>query len=290
MITVFTPTFNRAYKLPELYKSLQKQTYNSFEWLVIDDGSTDHTEQLFNKWEKEINSFHITYVKQKNGGKHRAINKGVQLAKGELFFIVDSDDFLASFALKRIQEVYETISEDELFAGVSGMKAYSNNQRVGGNFPFKQIDCSMIDIRVKYHIKGDMAEVFKTDILRQYPFDEFDGENFISEGVVWIKIGQKYLLRYFCDNIYFCEYLPDGLTHSIVRKFRENPQGTMCFFMQTINSSKHNIKIKIKASIKYWRAVPFYKGKKTRDMKPKMWQYLFWPFGVIIYFYDLIRK
>ena len=156
MITVFTPTFNRAYKLSELYKSLQRQTYKNFEWLIIDDGSTDNTEHLFNKWKNETNSFRITYIKQKNGGKHRAINKGVQLAKGKLFFIVDSDDFLAAFALQRIQEVYEPISENELFAGVSGMKAYTNNKRVGGTLPFKQIDCSMIDVRTKYHIKGDL--------------------------------------------------------------------------------------------------------------------------------------
>ena len=290
MITVFTPTFNRAYKLSELYKSLQRQTYKNFEWLIIDDGSTDNTEHLFNKWKNETNSFRITYIKQKNGGKHRAINKGVQLAKGKLFFIVDSDDFLAAFALQRIQEVYEPISENELFAGVSGMKAYTNNKRVGGTLPFKQIDCSMIDVRTKYHIKGDMAEVFKTEILRQYPFQEFDGENFISEGVVWSKISQKYILRYFCDNIYFCEYLPDGLTHSIAKRFRQNPQGSMYAFMQIINSPKHNIKIKIKTAVKYWRAVPFYKEEKTKEMKPKIWQYLFWPFGLIIYFYDLIRK
>ena len=92
MITIFTPTFNRAYRLPDLYHSLQRQTNQDFEWLVIDDGSTDNTSELFEKWKMD-ESFPISYIKQPNGGKHRAINRGVKEAKGEFFYIVDSDDF-----------------------------------------------------------------------------------------------------------------------------------------------------------------------------------------------------
>ena len=90
MITVFTPTYNRGYIISNLYDSLKRQTVKTFEWIVIDDGSTDHTEKLFQNFLKEKNDFSITYKKVPNGGKHRAINKGVSLAKGDLFFIVDS--------------------------------------------------------------------------------------------------------------------------------------------------------------------------------------------------------
>lgn len=106
MITIFTPTYNRAYRLPNLYKSLQEQTCKDFEWLVVDDGSTDNTSKLFEQWQAEENSFPIRYFKQPNGGKHRAINRGVKEAKGELFFIVDSDDTLSSNAIRIVFEQY----------------------------------------------------------------------------------------------------------------------------------------------------------------------------------------
>ena len=93
MITVFTPTYNRAYSLPRLYESLQKQTFKDFEWLIVDDGSTDNTVDMVTGWSKE-GKLTIRYIQMTNGGKHRAINKGVALAKGKLFFIVDSDDWL----------------------------------------------------------------------------------------------------------------------------------------------------------------------------------------------------
>ena len=101
-VTVFTPTYNRAYIISELYESLKKQDFTDFEWLVIDDGSEDHTEDLFKQWQNEYNDFPIRYYKVNNGGKHRAINKATELAKGELFFIVDSDDKLVSDALEKI--------------------------------------------------------------------------------------------------------------------------------------------------------------------------------------------
>ncbi len=131
LITIFTPTYNRGFCLPVLYKSLQKQETYNFEWLVIDDGSTDNTKDLFTAWQKENNKFKITYLYQENGGKHRAINRGVQLAKGELFFIVDSDDYISKNATKRMAEMYSEIKDNQHFAGISAMRAHFNGKRIG---------------------------------------------------------------------------------------------------------------------------------------------------------------
>ena len=104
MITVFTPTFNRGHLIDTLYQSLLKQTNKDFEWIVIDDGSTDRTEAYFTEILAKHNPFEIIYRTQPNGGKHRAINAGVQIAKGELFFIVDSDDYLTEDAIEKLSE------------------------------------------------------------------------------------------------------------------------------------------------------------------------------------------
>ena len=177
MITVFTPTFNRGYIIETLYRSLCRQTNKDFEWLVVDDGSTDNTQELIQSFVKEA-LIEIRYIKQPNGGKHRALNRGVKAAIGELFFIVDSDDYLADNALEQIAKHYDDIRDDASFAGVCGIRAFFSGKRIGGDCDFGILDCSSLDFRYKYHYKGDMAEVFKTEILRQYPFPEIEGEKF----------------------------------------------------------------------------------------------------------------
>lgn len=159
MITVFTPTYNRGYIIKQLYDSLILQSYKDFEWLVIDDGSTDDTEELFKSFiaEQKLN---IHYLKIENGGKHRAINKGVILAQGKYFFIVDSDDYLHNNALERIYFYTKQIEDDKTFAGVCGLKIYPNGRKVGGEANYKILDTDSISFREKYRVKGDMAEVF----------------------------------------------------------------------------------------------------------------------------------
>lgn len=223
-ITVFTPTFNRGYIIENLYKSLQRQSYKNFQWIVIDDGSKDDTEKLFEKWTNEDNLFDITYKKVKNGGKHRAINIATEIAEGELFFIVDSDDYLTDYALEKVIKWEATIKNKNEFAGVAGVKGYSINSRVGNTFKGEYIDATSLE-RNKNNITGDKAEVFYLDILKKYKFPEFEGEKFVTEKVVWNQIAYDgYKIRWFNEIIYICDYLEDGLTKSMSRIELENPK------------------------------------------------------------------
>ena len=231
-ITVFTPTYNRGYILPVLYQSLQKQTFHSFEWVIIDDGSMDNTQDIVNTWKLENNFFNIVYVKTENGGKHRAINHGVKLAKGRLFFIVDSDDHLIDTALERIVYWERTIKEKSKFAGVCGNRMYFNGNLIGRTFCGQTIDCKMHE-RKKYGIDGDKAEAFYTDILRNYPFPAFENETYLSLSVVWNRISADgYKLRFFNENIYFTEYRDDGLTRNIQKKLQGSLNGTLLYLKE----------------------------------------------------------
>ena len=198
-ITVFTPTYNRGYLLPRLFSSLRNQSFKDIEWLIVDDGSTDNTHDVVMAFIEE-NIIPIRYVFKRNGGKHQAINEGVKHAKGELFFIVDSDDMLPTNALKRVAEVYRQIKEDRSFGGVAGVDAYPDGRIVGSGLPAPIIDCNSIDIKSKYHVAGDLSEVFRTDVIREFPFPEIEGEKFCPEVLVWNRIARKYKLRYF--NLY----------------------------------------------------------------------------------------
>lgn len=289
MITVFTPTYNRGYIIKQLYESLIGQSYKDFEWLVVDDGSIDDTEEIFKTFiaEQKIN---IHYLKIENGGKHRAINKGLKLAQGNFFFIVDSDDYLPDNALERICFYTKQIESEKTFAGVCGLKIYPDGKKVGGEVNYKILDTDSISIREKYYVKGDMAEVFKTEILKEYPFPEFAGEKFISEGLVWSRIAEKYKLRYFYEGIYICNYLEDGLTKSIRKHHRNSPKGTMLFYNEMIRQKRNGLTKRLIAAINYWRYTIKYKGDRDGELTPIGWSYSCYPLGLLFYYIDIWKR
>lgn len=238
-ITVFTATYNRANLLSDLYKSLKRQTNQDFEWLVVDDGSLDRTEEFLQRWVNDEHKFILRYFIQPHGGKHRALNRAFELAQGEYFFIVDSDDYLADDALEKIDSWIATIEGIPGFAGVSGMCADKYGKIVGGKGKFlskQYIDATNLE-REKYLLSGDKAEVYNTKILRRNPFPEFEGEDFITEAVCWDKIAQEKLkIRWFPDIIYYCDYKEDGLTRqgaNDIAGHLKNYQG-YCYYVRQV--------------------------------------------------------
>lgn len=250
-LTVFTPTYNRAYMLPQLYESLLRQTCHDFEWLIVDDGSTDDTESMVQKWAAD-GEISIRYFRQTNGGKHAAINRGVAEARGELFFIVDSDDYLSEDAVEWLWKAYAGIRGDARFAGVSGTRIRPDGSRIGGAFPRPVIDSDAINIRLTHGVKGDLAEAFKTDVLRQYPFPVFEKEPYCTEALVWHRIARRYRMRYCDKGIYVCSYLGDGLTAKITRIRRRSPRGSMLYYSEHFHD-KIKLQWRLKAAINFWR-------------------------------------
>ena len=229
LLSIITPTYNRAYILEKAYNSLLKQTSMEFEWIVIDDGSTDHTQDLLSKWQKEKTPFEIKYVVQENGGKHRALNRGFDLASGTFIMILDSDDTLTEDAVETIQIWIKQLNNKDNIAAVAGMKMHNNGSIVGG-IPKCFDHREYIDVknykRRKYGLLGDKAEVYRADILREKHFKEFEGENFLSEDTLWNEIAMDgYSVRWYPKAIYCCEYLADGLTSQKEEQELKNFEG-----------------------------------------------------------------
>lgn len=251
LVTIFTPTYNRAYRLPALYESLCSQTCKDFEWLIVDDGSSDNTEELVNGWINE-NKIDIRYIKQQNGGKHRAINNGVKNARGILFFIVDSDDILPDNSIDRVAVHYKMIEGKSEFGGLCGLKAYYDGKSVGNKPDFGILECTNFEIDYKYKLKGDMAEVFYTSAMKEFPFPEIEGEKFCPEILIWNRISTKYKIHYFSENIYLCEYLEDGLTSRITKIRIQSPVAS-CMTYADMIVAPIPFKARLRASINYWR-------------------------------------
>ena len=252
LITVFTPTYNRAHLLPRLYESLCKQTFKDFEWVIVDDGSVDETRNVVTEFESDNEKFPIRYYFQENGGKHRAINRGIKIAQGELFFIADSDDWLPEDALTIVAEEFEKVKDDKIIAGVVGLDCYDNGCITGSGLPKDVIDCNAIEIRLKYQVTGDLKEVFRTSVLREFPFPEIAGERFCPEQLVWFRVAQKYKMRYLNKPIYIAEYQEQGITSSITKVRMKSPIASMMTYAE-LNNYDIPFASKIKAAINYWR-------------------------------------
>lgn len=286
LITVFTPAYNRAHLLPRLYESLCRQTFHDFEWVIVDDGSSDDTRSVVEKFSELRSQDSITpairYFYQENGGKHRAINRGVKEARGELFFIVDSDDILLSDSLDLVWTEYLRIRHNLDFCGVSGMKGYFNNVKVGTQTSFEHLDCTIIESNYKYHLHGDKAEVIRTDILRGYPFPEFDGEKFCPEALIWNRISNKYKIRYFDKIIYHCEYLPDGLTNRISTLLEKNLKSTMLTYKEMVEYDGAPFIYKLKSAINFYRYSLFSSLSYSHDFRlKKKWIWTL-PIGIVV--------
>lgn len=258
-LTVFTPVYNRAYIVTQLYESLCRQTDKDFEWLVVDDGSGDNLDGLMAGF-MEDGKINIKYVKQPNGGKHTAINRGVMEANGQFFMIVDSDDYLTDDAVEWIHRTSGPIAGDPHFAGLSGIRICPDGTKIGGGADFGTVDANALDIRLKHGVAGDLAEVFRTDVLRRYPFPVFEGEKFCPEATVWNRIADKHMLRYCHKGIYVCEYLPDGLTANIVKARHNSPQASMTFYSELCRKDISTYQ-KFRAAVNFWRFADISKSR-----------------------------
>lgn len=230
-ITVFTPTYNRAYILENLYRSLQRQSCTDFEWLIVDDGSSDGTEELVKAWQSEDNPFPIRYVWQENGGKCRAINRGLTLAEGELFFTVDSDDYLTDDALETAIRWEAELPRDGKFCAVSGNLGTAPGVTPNAALPEPYYDGTALD---RYGaVNGERALLFYTRIHREYPYPVCDGERFMTEAVAWNRMAADgWKIRFYNQILTVYEYRQDGLTQAGDNLFWTNLQGTGIFFRE----------------------------------------------------------
>lgn len=261
LVTVLTPTYNRAFCLETLFTSLCNQTNNNFLWLIVDDGSNDETEQIV-KQMKLMGKVDIEYYKKNNGGKHTALNYGINMITTELTFIVDSDDKLMPNAIQTICLDYAKILTDN-FCGLVYLRGYDESNVIGTYFRNDGYD-NLNKVRYKQKINGDKAEVWKTQYLKCVPFITFDGEKFLGEHYVWCQLAEKYDMYFSNKIIYITEYLPDGLTNS-GRKMRiKCPKGGKASSYVLLKKC-YPIKIRLKNSILFI-CYSYLNNEKTKEI------------------------
>ena len=269
--TIFTPTFNRKELLEKLYKSLQKQTFKDFEWLIVDDGSADGTKEKVEEFlsEKKLD---IKYYFKENGGKQRAYNFATDKANGELFICLDSDDEYVENGLETILKYWKKYEKNSNIAGMGYLSMYPDGEIIGSSFPEKEMISTQFDIYNKYGVKGDKGLMFRTEIIKKYKFPVFDDEKFITEAVVYNRICEKYKMVYVNEKIEIKEYQEDGLTAKYNNLLLRNPKG-QALYHNEINSQNLSFKQKVLNNAVYYkfcRAAGYKFGKIFKENKNKL--------------------
>lgn len=223
-ITVFTPTYNRAFCLEQLYISLVDQTNKDFLWLLIDDGSTDGTSDLVQTWinEKKIE---IKYIFQINTGMHGAHNTAYNNIDTELNVCIDSDDFMSNIAIESILNIWNQKKTTSI-AGIIGLDAFKNGKIIGDEIPENIVFSTLEDVYNKHKIKGDKKLVIRTDIVKKFPpYPIYKGEKLVPLGTLYLLIDQQY--QWICSNTVLCivEYLEEGSSKNIFKQYRISPKG-----------------------------------------------------------------
>ena len=289
-ISILTPTYNRGKLLLPLYESLKNLTFEDFEWLIVDDGSEDDTEQYALSWiahNIENAEFPIRYIKKSNGGKHTAINRGVREANGELILILDSDDTLPSDSLATIAQYFEQCKDYKDCAGVCGLMAHHDGQLIGTGFPKDPMYESALQFRYakKGNVTGDLLEVYKTSVMREFPFPEIENEKFCPESLVWNRIANKYKLFCFNKVIYYRDYLEGGLTSKIVRIRMNSPIASTMTYAEMLDYNI-SLKWKIRSAINYWRFKYCITNKSLKAPAVKWYWKAFQIIGLIMHLRD----
>ncbi len=235
MISLFTPFYNRSEYLRRVYASLEKQTNKNFEWIIIDDGSTDNTAEQVEVIKKTA-TFPIKYVYQVNKGKSSAFNHGLEIAMGEYFFAFDSDDWLYEDAIEVIsQKILETKNMYGDCPALVFQCTFENNNPLTKVFPSSPWKAGIFEMVFIEKILGDTAIIFETSKIKKLPFPNFSGEKFVPEALVLHRFEKQYSYYFYNYPVKYVEYQADGLSANMFNLFLNNPQAYYQYCIELVN-------------------------------------------------------
>ncbi|MBF02156.1 MAG: glycosyltransferase [Flavobacterium sp.] len=288
-ITVFTPSYNRAYCLSQVYESLLRQTCKDFIWLIIDDGSSDGTKELVASWINE-NKITIQYVFQLNQGMHGAYNTAYETIQTELNVCIDSDDYLTDNCIEKIILFWEKYGSNK-YAGIVGLDATKDGKVLGKEMPKNRKSATLEDLYYKYKINGDKKLVYRTEIVKKYPkYPIFEGESFVPLGSLYLQIDKDYELLCLNEVLCIVEYLEDGSSLNIFKQYVRHPKGFRYARLIEMQFSNY-FKIRWKAAIHYVSCNLFLKEYNFFKNNPYFINTFFAiPFGILLNLYIKYRN
>ncbi|MEB3100783.1 glycosyltransferase family A protein [Ferviditalea candida] len=283
-LTVFTPAYNRAHTLHLCYESLKRQTSKDFVWLIIDDGSEDHTRELVEQWIAE-GSVPIRYQYQENQGMHGAHNTAYELIDTELNVCIDSDDYMADDAVEKIISFWRKNGSDR-YAGIVGLDAAPDGRVIGTRMPDHLRESTLSDLYAIHKVKGDKKLVYRSELTRSFPpYPIFPGEKYCPLSCKYVLIDQQYPLLVMNEVLCHVEYLPDGSSMNIIKQYKRNPRGFL-FFRSVAMRYAPSYKEKFRESMHFVSSNLMIRNYRFLLDSPCKWTTLLAaPFGLLLYLY-----
>ncbi len=251
-LTIFTPTYNRAHTINRTYESLLRQTCKDFEWLIIDDGSTDNTRGLVNGWIKE-NKIPIRYIYKENGGLYTGYNTAYDNINTELCVCIDSDDFMPDNAVEIIIDHWVKYGGED-YAGITGLDFLLDGTPIGGYFPPDFKEGYFIDYKRKYQHHGDTKQVMRTDIMKSVaPMTGFPGEKNFNPIYMIMQADQLLPSLFINENLCFVDYQigADSMSAGIYKQYLNSPLSFAKMRLLEMTLKRNTIKNLIRVAIHY---------------------------------------
>lgn len=220
-LTIITTTYNRAYCIGQVYESLKRQDCDDFCWLVIDDGSADNTREVIEGFIAE-GKVEIEYIYQNNKGMTGARNTAYNACHTELNTIIDSDDWLADGAVRRIIDFWNANKRDDL-AGIMALDVNPAGEVIGTEFPEGLTVTTVMEAFGKYKIRGDKKLVYRTDLAKLYPYPENPGENFFPPSYKFFQIDLTHKLLVLNEGICVVDYNDDSMSFNKIAQYKRCP-------------------------------------------------------------------
>lgn len=286
LLTIFTPAYNRAYTIHKCYESLKRQSCKDFEWLIIDDGSTDNTKELVKKWIKETNDFKIRYIYQENQGMHGAHNTAYENIYTELNVCIDSDDYMPNDAVEKIRDAWKKVRDNKKISGLIGLDAYEGGRIIGDKLPENIKTDTLFDLSYNKGIIGDKKLVYRTELTKRYPYPIYEGEKYVGLAYKYYKLDQEYELSLMNEVLCIVEYMEDGSSLNMFKQYMKNPKGFAFYRIENMKNPKGNLRYKFKECIHYVSSSLILKNKRFLNDTPLKTLTIFAiPFGASLYFY-----
>lgn len=282
-LTVFTLTYNRAYCLDKCYESLLRQTSDDFEWLVVDDGSTDNTKELVDSWIAE-NKIPIRYIYKKNGGMHSGYNTAYDNIFTELAVSIDSDDYMTDNAVEKIVTFWRENGNDK-YAGIVGLDVTVDGEIIGKPLPNKK-SMKVYDYYNRMNGRGDKKMVYRPETIRPYKSPEFEGERLFPTCYKYFLVDLKYDMLIMNEPLSVVEYMQDGYTQNIIKTYKKNLNSYIYYRKFILDYPNATLKHKFTFAIHYVAECLLNKEKKWFSKAPKKLIVLpAIPFGIFLYVY-----
>ncbi|MEH7074913.1 glycosyltransferase family 2 protein [Neobacillus drentensis] len=281
ILTIFTPTYNRAYTLHKCYNSLKRQSNKEFIWLIIDDGSSDNTEDLVRNWIDE-NAISIRYYRQENLGMHGAHNTAYNMIDTELNVCIDSDDYMPYDAVEKIVSFWVENGNEDI-AGIIGLDCNNRGEILGTELPKDIKTSTLFNLYNKYGVKGDKKLVYRTKLTKKFPYPIYQNEKLVPLSYKYFMLDQEYEMLLMNEALCCVEYLPDGSSMNILKQYVVSPKGFRFYRMEMMKLPNTSLLFKFKQAIHYVSSSIFAEKKGVLKHSPqKLLTLIAVPFGIAL--------